>query len=195
MNAVIFIPYCDSPLRRRPLARVTEYLDNVAPWPYVVARDDTTPYPFGKSINKAVEASDCDMVLRNDADTITPLDQMLKAVELAEAEPGLVFAFTNYIRLDVNDQRKQVLHKPPAHSFAAISRECWDLLGGYDEGFVGWGMEDREFNRRAERLWPSRRVPGEVVHFWHGDRRADDSTLETPPEVVKANWAHLKATA
>ncbi len=195
MNAVIFIPYCDSPLRREPLQRVKQYLDDTAPWPYVIARDDTTPYPFGKSINKAVQASDCDMVLRNDADTVTPLPQMVKAVEMAAEEPGLVFAFTNYVRLDRNGRRERVLHKPPAHSFAAISRACWDELGGYDEGFHGWGMEDREFNRRAERLWPIRRVSGEVLHFWHGDRRPDDSTLETPPEVVAANWARLKETA
>ncbi len=195
MNAAIFVPYSPSPLREEPLRRVKEYLAAAAPWPVVMCESKTIPYPFGKSINQAVAASEVDMVLRNDADTITPLEQMLEAVRLAAAEPGLVFAFTHYVRLDEHGQRDRVLVRPPAHSFAAISRECWDFLGGYNEGFVGWGMEDREFNRRAERLWPIRRVPGEVVHFWHGDRRRDDSTLETPPEVVAANWAHLKATA
>ena len=77
----------------------------------------------------------------------------------------------------------------------AISRECWDQLGGYDEAYVGWGMEDRDLNRRAEELWPTRRVPGELIHMWHGDRRPDDSDLDTPPDLVKANWRRFKATA
>lgn len=194
MNAIIVIPYSASPLREKPLEHVLDHLDT-CPWPYVLARDDRKPFPLAETVNHTIANTKADILILHAADTITPVAQMEIAVELAAAQPGLVFAYTHYVRLDRDGARAKVLDEPPAHACAAIRRECWDTVGGYDPGYVGWGMEDRDFNRRAARLWPNRRVPGELVHFWHGDRRSDDSDLDTPPGVVRANWRRWKATA
>ncbi len=194
MKAIVIIPYSPRPNREGPLQRVKDHLATT-PWDYVIAFDEHKPFRHGKAMNEAIRRTSADMLIMNDADTIAPLEQMLAAVQLAEDQPGLVFAFTDYIRLNEDGSRGMKLHDPAGHVCAAITRECFDEVGGYDEGYVGWGMEDRDFNRRVEKLWPIRRVPGEVIHYWHGERRHDDSDLDTPPELVAANWARFKANA
>ncbi len=194
MTAIVVIPYCPSPLRVRPFEQVKRHLET-APWPQTVAFDNRKPFRLAETVNEQVELTKAEIIVLNAADTITPLAQMEIAVELATAEPGLVFAYTHYCRLKEDGTPGKVLVEPPAHACVAIRRECWNDLGGYDTGYVGWGMEDRDFNRRAEKLWPTRRVPGELVHFWHGDRRFDDSDLDTPAELVNENWRRFKATA
>jgi len=44
-----------------------------------------------------------------------------------------------------------------------IHRETWDLLGGFDERYVGWGAEDVEFAIRHQ----FERVPGTCWGMWH----------------------------
>ena len=193
MTAIIVIPYGPSPLREQPLKNVLAHLET-APWPVTVAISDIKPFPLAEVVNAEVAQTKTDIVILHAADTITPIAQMEVAVHAATAQPGLVFAYTHYVRLTEDDRRGKVLVEPPAHACVAIRRDCWDQLGGYDEFYRGWGMEDLDFNRRAQALWPNRRIPGELIHFWHGDRRRDDSDLDTPAEVVAANWRHLKAT-
>lgn len=194
MNVITIVPYSSSPLRERALEQVLTHLGS-SPWPYWIAADHRKPFRLAQTVNRAIRRATADILILHAADTITPYRQMEVAVELAAAEPGMVFAYTDYVRLTEDGRRGQVLKEPPAHACMAIRKECWDELGGYDEAYIGWGMEDRDFNRRAEELWPSRRVPGELVHFWHGDRRSDDSDLDTPAEVVAENWRRFKATA
>ena len=81
-----------------------------------------------------------------------------------------------------------MIHEAPSHGCVAIRRVCF-LEVGYDEAYEGWGPEDQDFNRRAP--WPVRRVTGELEHLWHGERRVDDSPLDTPAEAVAANWDRL----
>jgi len=49
----------------------------------------------------------------------------------------------------------------------AITRQAYWELGGFDEGFVGWGGEDDEFWERAQTrsVWPYGYMP--LIHLWH----------------------------
>ncbi len=194
MTAIVVIPYCPSPLRAGPFEQVKQHLAT-APWPYTVAFDNRKPFRLAETVNEQVALTKTDIVILNFADTIAPIAQMEIAVDLAERAPGLVSAYTRYVRLNEDGSHGKVLADPSGHGCAAIRRSCWDDIGGFDEGYVGWGMEDRDFNRRAEKLWPRRSVPGDLFHFWHGDRRFDDSDLDTPAELVNENWRRFKATA
>lgn len=49
----------------------------------------------------------------------------------------------------------------------AIPRKAWDLLGGFDERFRGWGFEDMAFQSAACALAGAERVEGDVFHLWH----------------------------
>lgn len=157
-----------------------------------------------------------DPLVFNDADTICPPAQMFRAIELAEEAPGLVFAYDLYCRLTremterVRDapvtadgfdgEWGRMRHEGPpilnsgSMGCVAISRACFEEVGGFDESYVGWGYEDLDFATRCNALWPNRRVTGPVFHLWHGDRRADDAPDDSDPDQVKANEARWQAS-
>lgn len=150
--------------------------------------------------NSAVRDTYNKVLVFLDADTICPPEQIQTAAELASEKPGQVFAFDTYVRIsqrstfelnrwqecaDANSERE--LYEPHSNGCMAISRESFNELEGYDESFIGWGYEDCDFNTRAHKLWPGRRVSGEAYHLWHGDRREDDSPLDADPNQVAAN--------
>jgi hypothetical protein len=137
--------------------------------------------------NRARTAKEWDVLYFNDADSIVPLPQIEKACELAADRPGLVFAFSDYLREGPDGELVQHI----AHSFSsgavAISRECFENIGGYDERFVGWGYEDLEFAWRCQKRWPHRRVEGELRHLWHppaGARNENARDLPITDEQV-----------
>lgn len=49
-----------------------------------------------------------------------------------------------------------------------VPRAVWDAVGGFDEGFQGWGCEDNAFWRAATLLTGAPlRIPGPAWHLWH----------------------------
>lgn len=192
MSATIVLAwdgYLTDPLRVDAVQRVFENI-RALDLDWSIATDKHRPYRLAYAVNRAVKHLDTDVVVIHYADVIVPGQQILKAVELAHDAPGQVFAFDDYVR--VNEPDGVELHIPdaPANACMAIQRECFLDIGGYDETFIGWGLEDREFNDRCGRHWAARRVPGRLEHLWHGERRGDDSALETSAEQVAANRAY-----
>lgn len=148
-------------------------------------------------------AGDASVLLFVDADTIIPAEQLIEAHDQAAAAPGLVYAYQLYLRLDewATDQLRQkpnldpfslpiddqLMNNPSLGGFA-ISAECFDELGGFREGFVGWGYEDCDFATRSAARWPLRRVVGPAWHLWHGGRDPEtDAPDDSDPEQVRRN--------
>lgn len=170
----------------------------------------------GQARNRGAENIVSVGILFNDGDTICPWPQILQAVMMAAEAPGLVFAYDLYCRLTremterVRDAPVTVdgfdgewgrmrHERPPilnsgSMGCVAISRACFEQVGGFDESYVGWGYEDLDFATRCNDLWPNRRVTGPVFHLWHGDRRNDDSPDDSDPAQVKANEARWQAS-
>lgn len=58
------------------------------------------------------------------------------------------------------------------HRFGAMAqllpRAAFELVGGWDKRFRGWGGEDGSFMRAVDTLWgPHYNLPNEVLHLWH----------------------------
>jgi len=70
-------------------------------------------------------------------------------------------------RLDFDEPPETVVQNLEAGGSLAVERDAFFALGGYDEGFVGWGGEDNEFWERAQtrRVWPYAYLP--ILHLWH----------------------------
>jgi glycosyltransferase involved in cell wall biosynthesis len=49
-----------------------------------------------------------------------------------------------------------------------MSRNAFDIVGGWDERFRGWGGEDHAAMRAMDTLYgPHKTLPGLVIHLWH----------------------------
>jgi len=190
-RAGVVIPWKSdsSALRVEACKTVVEYLRSVTAL-RVVRSDCGEPWSPGRARNYGARRLlwDADPVVFVDADTIVPPDQIASAIRLAREAPGLVYGYTLYLRqrpgrLGYEDE----FMAPPSMGCVAISRESFELVGGFDERFVGWGYEDVEFAQRCAERWPLRRVDGVATHLWHGSRRDDDSPLDADADDVAAN--------
>jgi predicted glycosyltransferase involved in capsule biosynthesis len=72
----------------------------------------------------------------------------------------------------------------------AIEKQAYFEIGGFDEGFVGWGGEDVEFWDRAQvlKLYNYGHIP--LVHLWHAPQpeknsEKDSEAMRRLQEVLK----------
>jgi hypothetical protein len=150
--------------------------------------------PFNRSAarNAAVEEftryrPNWDVVLLADADVMVyERRQVVEAIRLARRTGHMVFAHTWRAGLG-QDATEQVLagadpsamvrDEWDANTFSscyAVPRSLWDTLGGFDERYVGWGLEDVAFHRAAGAMAGVDRVDqGVVFHLWHPRSRAE----------------------
>lgn len=212
------LPDRSLPFRADALRLVELHLRELPP-PFVVrvVADENAAGLFsrGRAVNVATASLGDDTVfVMNDADTVCPHASVVEACRLAKESPGLVYCYTTYHRLterataelvrlrplfdgDLFEQAfegpfERELVRPPAQGCAAITAGCFREIGGYDDRFVGWGYEDIDLLERAAAAHPVRRVAGPAVHFWHCDRRGDDSPVDADAAVVAANLTRWK---
>jgi hypothetical protein len=123
-----------------------------------------------------------DVALVIDADVICDPEQVQEAIERAHQEQRIYLAFSRRHNLTERGSRKVMggeqgswrryigkTYNDMASSAIAIPRATWDLLGGFDEKFEGWGFEDSAFALAYETLTGNtiQKVPGELWHFYH----------------------------
>ncbi len=151
---------------------------------FEIVRGDCDEEKFNRSaaINNAVEKSSGDTLIVADSDTIFHKEFVNKAL----TRSGWGFPFRSYFNMTkkcsdwVLTQRPNCNLRLESTEFFAwgnenvsgvmvISRQDLEHVGGFDEGFVGWGYEDLAFATAAEKLLgpPFRVEPGYVLHLWH----------------------------
>jgi hypothetical protein len=60
-----------------------------------------------------------------------------------------------------------------------LPREAFDLVGGMDERFAGWGGEDVSFMHAVDTLYGKHRTTQNgVIHLWHPSKGADVKSRE-----------------
>jgi GT2 family glycosyltransferase len=163
-----------------------------------------TEGPFNRSaaINQASRsAGDWDVAVIADSDSFVGYEQLQQAIDGAERTGQLWLAYDVFMSLDkpMTDRILAGYTGPwepgvelrlegTCSSVLCVPRALWDRVGGFDEGFVGWGAEDVAFWVATDALGGGfHRVPGPVWHLWH-DKSPD--TLEAS-EHRKAGWARL----
>lgn len=59
-------------------------------------------------------------------------------------------------------------YSDPVSGVLVIPCKAFDMVGGFDETYVGWGYEDRDFQYRMDREWGDHeRTDGFAFHLWH----------------------------
>lgn len=176
--------------------------------PIAYAAQSPGDEPFAKALlyNTATRDPDAegwDVGIFIDADILPgSFDQIEAAIDVAARSGRLVLAHDHKYDLP-EDATRRILagHAAPAgvaaeldlpyerntfSSVVVVPRKLWDAVGGFDEGFVGWGWEDLAFFWACRSLgFGYHRVGGAVYHLWHPRERAD--TYDAPTYGANAD--------
>lgn len=176
MRVIVCVPHrLEDDYRRRAWEYVRGWW---AQFPYPV---HGAPGPAGlfnraAARNQAARPASWDVAIFADADTIGQPELIPKTVEAAAAGK-LAYPFTDLEGLSAVGTRNLIAGTGPVQvvkrrrlspgGILAVSRELFDKVGGYDEGFQGWGYEDLAFVYAAETFAETHREPGTITHLWH----------------------------
>lgn len=195
MRVCVLVPYRPDGGRRDILWRfVRARWEREHPdWPIHVGEHLDGPFNRSAALNAAArDAGDWDAAVILDADAIIDAEQVAGAVRKAHALDVFVIAYTRYCY--VNRKMSDAIMggyggdwwpgvewsmTNTCSTVVTVSRRLWDRVGGFDEGFIGWGFEDCAFSVACAALGGRYRVAGEVWHLWHppspeNDRRSPE---------------------
>lgn len=192
------------------------FWEEVLGWPIVEGHyDDPGAFSLARASNRAAAlAGDWEVALYVGADFfIDDPKQAYAAIQLAQETEKLVLAHDTLIQLDERETGMLMAaqtqygsralipggatgHLAPGgqrhpNTFSgvlAFTRSLWDLVGGFDARFVGWGYDDIAFWCACSALAGYERVPGTIYHLWHPRTRADnEESPEFPRNQVLGN--------
>ena len=187
-TVAVIIPFRsrgNDPLREQNLARVVvEWRENGYD-PIVVSdgRRGSDAFCRSAAYNQAVEMLEADVYVFTESDLIIRPEAIEMAVDLAVKEPGLVIPFSEFRSLSEKDSRlirnsvtdpsnclTSVVrgYRGSIGAINVVSRESYDLIGAYDEGFEGAWYDDDAMKIAFEICCgPTRWVDGPAYHLYH----------------------------
>ncbi len=187
-RVVLLVPFSsEDPSRNQIWGHVHSWLKQTLDYPmYIGEHFPETPITYNLSLarNQAGhKAGDWDVAVIHDADTVINPQQIKDGVALALETGSVVYPYVERWELDFNgtkmllqdetsDWQKhmtQYTHTQPLGGCIIVRRDLWDLVRGFDSGFVGWGHEDGAFAMACEVLSGKRlqRIPGKSLHLEH----------------------------
>lgn len=165
-------------------------------WPVFEGHhDDGGAFNRSAAINAAASAAgDWDVAILADSDTFVGTDQLHAAVQSAARTGRITFAYDRFAYLSrrMSDRVMEgyqgnwwdgVVWTMPGtcSSMVVVTRQLFDAVGGFDEGFVGWGGEDVAFSLSCQALGDGfDRITGDVWHLYH----------DPAPHTHDHEWPH-----
>lgn len=176
VKPVVCIPWYDGGIERRSMGIdwVTKWWQDIG-FEVIFNPSGETRSAARNSVAEVALSEDYNALLFVDADTVTTRDQAWASAALAWETNRYVVMFEEHIRLprgaypQVQNRKAggKIVLNMVAGAFA-VSRELWEMVGGFDERFIVWGGEDRAFHYATEALsGPLERIPGRSWHLWH----------------------------
>lgn len=193
VQAAILIPNRSDGGRRDELLKwTTDRLSSLHPnIPIYIGNHDDGPFNRSRAINlAAAQAPDADVYVVADSDSFVGREQLEQAIEQAFREKQMVLAYTTFNYLNAAMSAKVMSGfegdwrvgvdwtlTDSCSSMVAIPRSLYLEVGGFDEGFVGWGGEDYAFAFAVAVIGNGiGKIPGDVWHLWHPiSERSTDS--------------------
>jgi N-terminal domain of galactosyltransferase/Glycosyl transferase family 2 len=159
----------------------TEVRDQLPPWVRYVFTESRGDYNRSATLNAGTAAARGEVVILHDNDMVVPARYAAEVLErvgegarfvdlkrfifcLDEAETARAFASG---RVGHAVPVATIVQNSQGASIAATKAAYRDI-GGFDEGFVGWGAEDNDFRDRAEAFGGTYRfgyLP--MIHLFH----------------------------
>lgn len=191
-DVAVVIPWRDSgcEFRREAYLHVTGLWREAG---YFVISVDSGDEPFNRSAsrNLGAQMTDATVLVFADADAVLPMESVAWSVRAAQASNGLVKPFARAGFLTAEASRMYLDGGPLVEEFMSpaveefsglawvIRREPLENLGGFDEGFVGYGGEDDAFLHLCDTLLaPTIFASGTASSLWHpNERRTSEENL------------------
>lgn len=203
MKTVLVIPWRETPQRIKPLKKVLSWYEQNFPDFIVILSDsDGEKFNLSRARNLGVERAkelQADIIVLNDADTIPDKTEVLKQTIDAAMKDNLVHnPYTEYRFYDINNtnlyfQNNSFMSLPFYASYTSnagiwvFKPSSWDMVGGMDEKFVGWGFEDTAFERAHEIIHGTKLIKHDgIIHAF--DHERDPYVLSHPSKEVSNNY-------
>lgn len=144
--------------------------------------DDGGPFNRSAAVNDAAAAAGAwDLAVIADSDAFVAASQLDEAIGRAARTGRFTIAYRTVVGLDepMSDAVMEgsagdwltgvdVVIEGACSLMVVVPRRLFDEVGGFDEGFVGWGAEDVAFWRACDTLGGgTERVEGPAWHLWH----------------------------
>lgn len=181
MNTAVLIPHGGiCPYRARALAWVVQHYQRHHPWPIHIGTSDE-PWSKGAAVADALIQTDADMLVIADADSFVTPEHVTTAVQAA-AEHGWAMPHWKVYRLSERATEQVYAGGPPSRTdlyrgayagvmgggIVAIRRDVYELVGGIDPRFCGWGGEDVSLARALIVMHGKpARMAGDLFHLYH----------------------------
>lgn len=192
MNISIVIPTNSDPARQGVENCALAWYRSMFPsFELIVSHDDSNPFNKARAINKGVARAGGIVLVVIDADIIITPDQLAKGLA-----GDWVVPFNRCFNLTQESSKRWLDDGPCFEDFETekvrqnfvraggiwvINRWVFDLVGGCDERYEGWGGEDDSFCRAVNTLYkPLVMVPGDVYHLWHPESPNRKGFMQTP---------------
>lgn len=185
MKTVILVPRRSDGGHRDRLWEFTRRRWESFGWPIIEGVSPDGPFNRAAALNEAAMlAGDWDVALIIDADVIAHPPSVRDAVDTARGIGRMVVSHSDRIMLNRTGTEKvlggydgpwrirqmvETVYTDSVSCCVAVPRALWDLVGGFDEKFSGWGYEDTAFQIAAETLSgkPLMRLASELFHLHH----------------------------
>ncbi len=218
MKVAVFVPRrADGGRRDQVWAFVRARWESEHPtWAIHEGHHDEGPFNRSAAVNSAATAAgDWDVAVITDSDSFAGVDQVDRCVAQVSRTGRIGFAYDRFCYLNrpgsdlVMDGHRGAWEPHvewtmtgTCSSLVVVRRDLWDRVGGFDEGFIGWGMEDVAFSVCCQVLGgPPVRSPGPVWHLWHEPSHANGNTPTYHANVARlkryedCNWQADRVTA
>ena len=187
-KTVLLVPFSSEDHSRIAIWRhVHNWLKQTLDYPLYIGEhipDSPSVYNLSLARNHAASiAGDWDVAVIHDADTVLNPQQIKTGVAAAMETGAVTYPYTERWELDfegtqllLQDEKSDwqshmqpYTRNQPLGGCIIVRRDLWELVRGFDSGFVGWGHEDGAFAIACETLSGKRiqRVPGRSLHLEH----------------------------
>jgi hypothetical protein len=152
----VVFPWRETP-SRLPLKNYVDawYRSNLPEAKIVYSDSGHTPFNLAASRNAGAEQLlDCDIIIHNDADVIPTIESLRKGIEETFKTNLFCNPYDKYKIMDIKNTKKvldgllsykdaEAQHIMGTCSGTVITTpKTWELIGKFDERFIGWGYED-----------------------------------------------------